>query len=86
MSLEATTNAIEDHLIDSISFKLAPGASYVTDRRSVSFSHRALTFTNQKPELKSLKLRLLARVNGSTLQPSSSSSNLKTMKQNNCLS
>ena len=37
MSLEATTNAIEDHLIDSISFKLAPGASYVTDRRSVSF-------------------------------------------------
>ena len=37
MSLEATTNAIEDHLIDSISFELAPGASYVTDRRSVSF-------------------------------------------------
>ena len=37
MSLEATTNAIEDHLIDAISFKLAPGASYVTDRRSVSF-------------------------------------------------
>ena len=40
MSLEATTNAIEDHLIDSISFKLAPGASYVTDRRSVSFFHK----------------------------------------------
>ena len=37
MSLEATTNAIEDYLIDSISFKLQPGASYVTDRRSVTF-------------------------------------------------
>ena len=36
MSLEATTNAIEDYLIDSISFKLQPGASYVTDRRSVT--------------------------------------------------
>ena len=36
MSLEAT-NAIEDYLIDSISFKLQPGASYVTDRRSVTF-------------------------------------------------
>ena len=37
MSLEATTNAIEDYLSDSISFKLQPGASYVTDRRSVTF-------------------------------------------------
>ena len=37
MSLEATTNAIEDHLIDSLSFRLQPGASYVTNRRSVSF-------------------------------------------------
>ena len=37
MSLEATTNGIEDYLTDSISFKLQPGASYVTDRRSVTF-------------------------------------------------
>ena len=37
MSLEATTNAIEDHLIDALSFRLPPGASYVTNRRSVSF-------------------------------------------------
>ncbi len=50
MSLEATTNAIEDHLIDSISFKLAPGASYVTDRRSVSFFRREAIFTNPKQE------------------------------------
>ena len=52
MSLEATTNAIEDHLIDAISFKLAPGASYVTDRRSVSFSPKVPTFTNQRQEPK----------------------------------
>ena len=49
MSLEATTNAIEDHLIDAISFKLAPGASYVTDRRSVSFSPKVPTFINKRP-------------------------------------
>ena len=48
MSLEATTNAIEDHLIDSISFKLAPGASYVTDRRSVSFFRKGLTSINRR--------------------------------------
>ena len=55
MSLEATTNAIEDHLIDAISFKLAPGASYVTDRRSVSFFRRGQTSTNHKQEPKLLR-------------------------------
>ena len=49
MSLEATTKAIEDHLIDAISFKLAPGASYVTDRRSASFFPKVPTFINQRP-------------------------------------
>ena len=52
MSLEATTNAIEDHLIDSLSFRLQPGASYVTNRRSVSFSHKVLTSINPYQELK----------------------------------
>ena len=44
MSLEATTNAIEDHLIDALSFRLQPGASYVTNRRSVSFPPKVLIF------------------------------------------
>ena len=35
--VEATANSIEDYLIDGLSFKLQPGASYVTDRRSVSY-------------------------------------------------
>ena len=35
--MEAVANATEDRLIDSLSFKLKPGASYVTDRKSVTF-------------------------------------------------
>ena len=35
--VEAIANGIEDKLINALSFKLAPGASYVTDRRSVTF-------------------------------------------------
>ena len=35
--MEAHEQSVEDNLIDSLSFKLRPGASYVTDRRSVSF-------------------------------------------------
>jgi hypothetical protein len=35
--VEAVANGVEDKLIDGLSFKLAPGASYVQDRRSVTF-------------------------------------------------
>ena len=35
--MEETVNSVEDHLIDSLSFKFKPGASYVQSRRSVSF-------------------------------------------------
>ena len=35
--VEAIANGIEDRLVDGLSVKLAPGASYITDRRSVSF-------------------------------------------------
>jgi len=35
--MEATAQSIEDTLIDSLSFKLKPGASYVTNRRMVTF-------------------------------------------------
>ena len=35
--MEGYTNATEDHLIDSLSFKLKPGASYILDRRSVTY-------------------------------------------------
>ena len=35
--MEAHAQSVEDNLIDSLSFKLRPGASYVTDRKSVSY-------------------------------------------------
>ena len=35
--VDAMANSVEDYLIDGLSFKLQPGASYVTDRRSVTF-------------------------------------------------
>ena len=35
--MESHAQSVEDNLIDSLSFKLRPGASYVTDRKSVSF-------------------------------------------------
>ena len=35
--MESHAQAAEDYLIDGLSFKLAPGASYVTNRRSVTF-------------------------------------------------
>jgi hypothetical protein len=35
--VEAIANGVEDKLIDGLSFKLNPGASYVTERRSVTF-------------------------------------------------
>ena len=35
--MEASTNSAEDYLIDGLSFKLKPGASYVTERKSSTF-------------------------------------------------
>ena len=35
--VESIANSVDDRLIDGLSFKLAPGASYITDRRSVTF-------------------------------------------------
>ena len=35
--VEAMANSVEDYLIEGLSFKLQPGASYVSDRREVSY-------------------------------------------------
>ena len=37
LMVEAMANGCEDKLIDGLSFKLQPGASYVVDRRSVTY-------------------------------------------------
>ena len=35
--MESISNGVEDYLIEGLSFKLAPGSSYVTDRRKSTF-------------------------------------------------
>ena len=35
--MENYSSSVEDQLIDGLSFKLAPGSSYITDRKNVSF-------------------------------------------------
>ena len=35
--VDSMANSVEDYLIDGLSFKLQPGASYVIDRRSVNY-------------------------------------------------
>ena len=35
--MESHAQSVEDNLIDSLSFRLRPGASYVVDRKSVSY-------------------------------------------------
>ena len=35
--VEAIANSVEDKLIDGLSFKMQPGASYVTERKSVTY-------------------------------------------------
>ena len=41
--VDSMANTADDLLIDSFQFKIPPGASYVTDRRTVSyFTTRAL--------------------------------------------
>ena len=36
-TMESHAQSVEDTLIQSLSFKLRPGASYITDRRSVTY-------------------------------------------------
>ena len=35
--MEQQAQSVEDHLIEGLSFKLRPGASFVIDRKSVTF-------------------------------------------------
>ena len=35
--MDVYSSSVEDQLIDGLSFKLSPGASYITERKSVSY-------------------------------------------------
>ena len=35
--MEGVANTVEDRLVDGLSFQLKPGASYITERKSVTY-------------------------------------------------
>ena len=39
--VEAIANSAEDYLISGLDFKISPSASYITDRKSVTFLQAA---------------------------------------------
>ena len=56
--VEAIANSVEDRLIDGLSFKLNPGASYVTDRRSVTFHPTGSNIYKPKSGTKTIKFNI----------------------------
>ena len=56
--MESFANSVEDRLIDGLSFKLQPGASYITDRRSVSFHPQGSNIYKTSTGTKLIKILL----------------------------
>jgi hypothetical protein len=56
--VEAIANSVEDRLIDGLSFKLTPGASYVTDRRSVTYHPQGSNIAKPKSGTKLIRFNL----------------------------
>ncbi len=56
--VEAIANSMEDKLIDSLQFKLKEGASYITDRRSVTFYPQGSNIYKPKSGTKVIKIML----------------------------
>ena len=50
--MEVYSSSVEDQLIDGLSFKLAPGSSYIQDRKVLLTGHQGLTFIPQVEEQK----------------------------------
>ena len=68
--MESMTNSAEDYLIDGLSFKLPPGASYVTDRKSSTFYSIGSNIYTPTGGVKLLKFQLNGD-DGNWLDPSS---------------
>ena len=64
--VESHANSVDDYLIEGLSFKLSPGASYVTNRRSVSFFPSGSDTYSSASGVKVIKIKL----NGITLSSS----------------
>ena len=56
--MEAISNSIEDKLIDSLQFKLKEGASYINDRRSVTFHAAGSNIYSSRTGNKLIKIQL----------------------------
>ena len=56
--MEAISNSIEDKLINSLQFKLKEGASYINDRRSVTFHAAGSNIYSPKSGQKIIKIQL----------------------------
>ena len=52
--VEAIANEIEDKLVDSLQFKLKEGASYINDRRSVTFYPQGSNIYINLPQVQKL--------------------------------
>lgn len=68
--MEALTNSVEDHLIDGLSFKLQPGSSYVTERKSSTFWAVGSNVYNPTNGVQLVKF-VLSGNDGNWLDPSS---------------
>ena len=56
--VEGHANRIQDYLIEGLSFKLAPGASYITNRRSVTFHPSGSDIYSSSTGTKGIKIRI----------------------------
>ena len=56
--VESIANGIEDKLIDSLQFKLKEGASYINERRSVTFYQQGSDIYKPKSGTKVIKIAL----------------------------
>ena len=56
--VEAIANSVEDRLIDGLSFRLNPGASYITDRRSVTYHPQGSNIYKPKSGTKVIRFQL----------------------------
>ena len=68
--MESITNSAEDFLIDGLSFKLPPGASYVTDRKNSTFWATGSNIYKSTEGVKVVKFQLNGE-DGAWLDPSS---------------
>ena len=82
--VEALASGVEDKLIDGLSFKLQPGASYVLDRRSVTYHPQGSNIYTPGAGTKLIRLLLTGDdwMDPSTLRIMFNIKNMGTIVQN----